>query len=87
MRTAATQKTYAGYKVFSHSSPVYIRVAGAPFRRAAAAGALMEDIERSVSVIRRSYRFASDADKAAALGEFEEGRRVYAKVAARGRDR
>jgi hypothetical protein len=39
---------------------------------------------RNQQFIRKSYRFAKDADRARALGRFEEGRRVFGKVATEG---
>jgi hypothetical protein len=38
----------------------------------------------SVRFIRKNYRFAKDADRALALGWFEDGRRVFGKVATEG---
>ena len=84
LRSGSDAKTDAGYKVFAHSSPIRFRIPGTSFRRADAAGAFVDDIERSQALIRRLYRFASDADKAAALGRFEQGRLVYAKIVAEG---
>ncbi len=81
-RVLSRAKTHAGFTVFAHTSPVYCRIAGTPFRRAAAAGAFVDDIEESMRFIRKNYKFASDADKAVALGRFEQGRSAYAKLAA-----
>jgi hypothetical protein len=82
LRTAASTKTHAGYKVFSHTSPVYLRVAGVNHRVPSSAAVMIASIERSVEIIRSYYHFGSDADRALALGKFEEGRRIYARIAA-----
>jgi hypothetical protein len=79
-RVRSGAKTYAGYTVFAHTSPVYYRIAGTPHRLARAAGAFIDEIEASVRYIRKNYKFASQADQALALGRFEEGRAVYAKL-------
>jgi hypothetical protein len=80
-RIAGRTKTHAGFTVFAHSSPVYYRVANTPSRRAEAAGTFIDELEESVRFIRKNYRFASDADRAVALGRFEQARLYYAKVA------
>jgi hypothetical protein len=61
-----------------------VRVPGTPHRKAEVAGAFVDEIEESMQFIRKSYRFAKDADRALALGRFEEGRRVFGKVATEG---
>ena len=81
-RVSSSTKTHAGYKVFAHSSPVYVRVAGTPPRRAESAGVFIDEIENSVRFIRKNYRFASEADRAIALGRFESARQHFAKLAA-----
>jgi hypothetical protein len=79
-RVESSAKTHAHFGVFAHSSPVYYRVEGTPSRRAEAAGAFVDEIEQSVRFIRKSYKFASEADKAVALGRFEAARRIYGKL-------
>ena len=79
-RVESSAKTHALFGVFAHSSPVYYRVEGTPSRRAEAAGAFVDEIEQSVRLIRKSYKFASEADKAVALGRFEAARRIYGKL-------
>ena len=79
-RVASRAKTHAGYGVFAHTSPVYLRVQGTPSRRAEAAGAFIDEIETAMRDIRKNFRFSSDADRAIALGRFEDGRNVYAKL-------
>jgi hypothetical protein len=82
-RAAGAAKTYAGFVVFAHTSPVYVQAEGAGLRRRAeTAGTFVDEIEESMRVIRKTYKFASDADKAIALGRFEEGRQFYARVVA-----
>jgi hypothetical protein len=81
-RAAGKTKTYAGFTVFAHTSPVYFKVANTPARRAQAPGAFIDEIEESVRFIRKNYRFAGDADRATALGRFEQARRYYAMLAA-----
>jgi hypothetical protein len=81
LRTGSDAKTEAGYKVFAHTSALRFRVPGAPFRRSEAAGGFVDDIERSLALIRKLYRFSSEAERAAALGRFQEGRRAYGKIA------
>ncbi|MGH2396145.1 MAG: CehA/McbA family metallohydrolase [bacterium] len=79
-RVASQSKTHAGYTIFAHTSPVYFRIKGTLARRAEAAGAFVDEIEASVRFIRKSYRFASEADRALALGRFEQGREFYARL-------
>jgi hypothetical protein len=79
-RIESSAKTHAGTGVFAHTSPVYIRVEGTPFRRAEAAGGFIDEIEESVRYVRKSYKFASEADKAIALGRFEASRKIYGKL-------
>ena len=81
-RVAGKTKTYAGFTVFAHTSPIYLRVANTPARRAQAAGAFIDEIEESMRFIRKKYRFAGDADRAVAMGRFEQARQHYAKLAA-----
>jgi hypothetical protein len=81
-RVSSQTKTHAGFGIFAHSSPIYFRVSNTSSRRAEAAGAFIDEIEESVRFIRKSYRFASDADRAIALGRFEKARRFYAKLVA-----
>jgi hypothetical protein len=81
-RVSSRFKTHAGHTVFAHTGPIYYQVANTPARRAHAAGAFVDEIEQSVRFIRKSYRFANDADKAIAVGRFEQARQVYAKLAA-----
>jgi len=83
-RVASQAKTHAGYTVFAHTTPVHYRVPGTRFRRAEAAGAFVDEIEESMRIIRKSYKFASEADRALALGRFEQGRNFYAKLVAQG---
>jgi len=83
-RVSGGGQTHAGSTVFAHSSPVYVRVPGTPRRRAEVAGAFVDEIEESIQFIRKSFRFAKDADRALVLGRFEEGRKAFAKVAAEG---
>ncbi|MGH9840278.1 MAG: CehA/McbA family metallohydrolase [Blastocatellia bacterium] len=83
-RVASGSKTHTGYTVFAHSSPVYLNVQGTPSRRAEAAGKFVDEIEGAISFIRKRYRFASEADKALALGRFEQGKNFYAKLIAQG---
>jgi hypothetical protein len=80
-RVAGGGQTHAGSTVFAHTSPIYVRIPGTPQRRAEDAGSFIDEIEESIQFIRKSYRFAKDADRALALGRFEEGTRAFAKVA------
>jgi hypothetical protein len=79
-RVESSAKTHALFGVFAHTSPVYYRLEGTSSRRAEAAGAFVDEIEQSVRFIRKSYKFASEADKAVALGKFEAARRIYGKL-------
>ncbi|MBI1790165.1 MAG: carboxypeptidase regulatory-like domain-containing protein [Acidobacteria bacterium] len=83
-RAVSRAKTHALTTVFAHTSPVYLRIEGTPHRRAQDAGAFVDEIEESLRFIRKSYKFASQADLAVAVGRFEQGRRVYGKLAAEG---
>ena len=80
-RVSGNTRTYAGFRVYAHSSPVYLRVAGAPFRRASAAGAFIDEIEDSKRFIRKSYKFSSQSDLALAVGRFEAGRDAFIRLA------
>ncbi|MFN7918635.1 MAG: CehA/McbA family metallohydrolase [Bryobacteraceae bacterium] len=81
-RVTGSAKTYAGYPVFAHTSPVYVRVPSTSYRRAEAIGAFMDEISASMRTIRKSFRFSSDAERALAIGRFEEGRRALGKLIA-----
>ena len=81
-RVESSAKTHAAFGVFAHTSPVYYRLPDAPFRRAEAAGAFVDEIEESVRYLRKNYKFASQADKAVALGRFEVARKIYGGLAA-----
>jgi hypothetical protein len=83
-RVASRSKTHAGYSVFAHTSPVYYKVEGTSSRQAAAAGTFVDEIEESIRFVRKNYRFSNEADKALALGRFEQGRNIYAKLIAQG---
>jgi hypothetical protein len=52
-------------------------VADKPHRKAGVAGSFVDEIEESMQVMGENYRFAKDADRASALGRFDEGRRVF----------
>lgn len=79
-RISGPEKTYAGFPVFAHTGPVYLRVPDTPFRRAEALGACVDELDRSMRIIRKSYRFDSDAQRALAVGKFAEGRAAFAKL-------
>jgi hypothetical protein len=83
-RVAGGGQTHAGSAVFAHTSPIYVNVPGTPHRKAEAAGAFVDEIEESIQFIRKTYRFAKDADRALALGRFEEGRRAFGKLSGNG---
>jgi hypothetical protein len=83
-RVSGGGQTHAGSTVFAHTSPVYVRVPGTPHRKAEVAGSFVDEIEESMQFIRKNYRFAKDADRALALGRFDEGRQVFGKVANQG---
>ena len=44
----------------------------------------VDEIDESMRFVRKNYRFASEADKALALGRFEQGRQIYAKLVSQG---
>lgn len=79
-RVMGTAKTYAGFPVFAHTSPVYLRIDGAPHRRAEAIGGFLDEIDASMRTIRKSFRFTGDAQRALAVGKFEEGRKAFARL-------
>lgn len=83
-RVGGNTKTGGGYTVFAHSSPVYLDLEGSPPRHAEAAGKFVDQIEESVRYLRKNYRFGSEADKAEALRQYEQGRMYYAKLVAKG---
>ncbi|MFN7933597.1 MAG: CehA/McbA family metallohydrolase [Bryobacteraceae bacterium] len=79
-RVSGSAKTYAGYPVFAHTSPVYLRVDGTPYRKAEAIGACVDEVERSMRLIAKTYRFDSDGQRAMAVGKFREGREAFARL-------
>lgn len=83
-RISGPGKTYAGFPVFAHTSPVYLRVPDTSFRRAEAIGAAIDEIDRSMRVIGKSYRFDNDAQRALAVGKFKEGRESFSRLLVNG---
>lgn len=79
-RISGGAKTYAGYPVFAHTSPVYLRYEGTPHRRAEAVGSFIDEIDSSMRTIRKSFRFDSDAQRALALGKFDDGKKSFARL-------
>jgi hypothetical protein len=79
-RVSGNGRTHANFRVFAHTSPVYVQVAGTPGRSAEAAGAFVDEIERSIELIRKSYKFAKDADRATAQGQFLSARKIYQRI-------
>jgi len=79
-RVTGGAKTHAGYPAFAHASPVYVKVEGTAARRAEDAGAFVDELEESSRLIHKRCKFRSDADKAVALGRFEEGRSLFARL-------
>ncbi|MEX2260604.1 MAG: CehA/McbA family metallohydrolase [Bryobacteraceae bacterium] len=79
-RVRSSAKTHAGTKVFAHTGPIYLRIPGAPYRQAESCGAFIDEIEESKRFIRKSYKFASQADLAIALGRFDKGRERYIEL-------
>lgn len=81
-RVGGSAKTARGYDLYGHTGPVWLKAGRPPRRRAESAAWFVSDIQRSMEFIRKSYRFAKEADMALALGRFEQGRRFYARLAA-----
>jgi hypothetical protein len=79
-RVQSSAHSHGGARVFAHTGPVYVRVAGTPYRRAEAAGRFIDEIEESQELIRKTYKFASDADRAVAVGRFGSAAEVYAGI-------
>lgn len=79
-RVTGAARTYAGFPVFAHTSPIYFRVDGTPHRRAEAIGAFLDEIDASKRAIHKSFRFNGDAQRALAVGKFDEGRKAFAKL-------
>ena len=79
-RVSGAAKTYAGFPVFAHTSPVYLRIEGTPFRRAGSIGGFIDEIDRSARIIRKNFKFESDAQKALAVGKFDDGRRAFGRL-------
>jgi hypothetical protein len=77
-RVTGGEKTYAGYPAFAHTSPVYLRIHNTRHWRSEARGAFIDEIEESKRLIRKSFKFASDSDRAIAIGRFEEAQRKLA---------
>ena len=80
-RVHSNARSRGGARVFGHTSPIYVRVTGTPFRKAEAAGRFIDEIEDSLLFVRKKYKFASEADRAVALGRFHNALEVYHKVA------
>ena len=76
-RVTGGEKTYAGYPAFAHTSPVYLRIPNTRYWRSEAKGAFIDEIEESKRLIRKSFKFASDAERAIAVGRFEEAQRKF----------
>ncbi len=79
-RIAGNTLSATGYQVFAHTNPIYLNTGFPSARIQPAARELVEQIEKSIGFIRKNYAFASEADKALALGQFEEGKNFYAKL-------
>lgn len=79
-RTSGGPKTFAGFHPFAHTGPVYVRVPGTSHRRAEAIGSLMDELSRSMRTIAKSFRFRNDAERALAVGKFEQARRAYGNL-------
>ena len=73
-------KTYAEYPVFAHTSPVYLRVEETWFRKTERIGACLEEVDRSMRLIAKSYRFENDGQRALAIGKFRQGREAFGKM-------
>ena len=80
-RVGGTTVTRRGFPVFAHTNPVYLETPQPPGKRQESARAWAAEIEDSMRFVRKNYLFAHEADKALALGRFEEGRRFYAQLA------
>lgn len=83
-RVAGRTATRTGYPVFAHTGPVFIKTDRTFDGRAEAARAVVAQIDNSIGFIRKNYQFASQTDKALALGRFEQGREFYARLAGEG---
>ncbi len=67
----------AGIPVVAHTSPVYIRVAGAPRRSAEDAAFLAQWVDEAIGWARTSARFESERQREEVVALFERARRVY----------
>jgi hypothetical protein len=83
-RISGGGKSHAGSTIFAHTSPIYVSVPGRPHRRAEVAGTFVDEIEDSMNLIRKTFKFAKDADRAVALGRFEDARKAFGKLAVEG---
>jgi hypothetical protein len=79
---AGGTKTRFGFAVFAHTNPVYVDHDRPSSLRAGAARGWARQITTSMDFMRKSYRFANEADQAIALGRFEQGLQYYAKLSA-----
>ena len=68
--------------VYAHTSPVLVGTGRPAHRVGEAAGAFARSIEASSRTIGRYNRFTTDAQRSEVLHLFEEGRKVYAGLAA-----
>ncbi len=83
-RVGGATMTRLGYPVFAHTNPVYYSGVPPTALRQEAARAWAGEIESSMRFLQKNFRFAYEADRAFALGRFEEGRRFYAGLAREG---
>ncbi|HLJ11183.1 MAG TPA: CehA/McbA family metallohydrolase [Planctomycetaceae bacterium] len=71
-RLAQAPQNEFGKPLFSHTSPIYVEIAGARIFNPAAARDLVASIERSVRRVEDMARFADNAEKACVLQVYHE---------------
>ena len=76
--------TEFNYRVFAHTSPVYVQQGSASWLRREAPAYWVQEIDRSLRYIRQNYHFASQADEAIAAGLFLEAQDLYRRLRVEG---
>ena len=80
-RTFGSARDSFGHAVYAHSSPVYVGTGLPAGKAGAAAVSFARGIESSRDLIRQFNRFTKDSQREEVLHLFEEGRKVYQKLA------
>ena len=83
-RVGSKTLTDFDYRVFGHTSPIYVQQGVSSCLRPESAAYRVQEIQRSIRFIRQNYRFASEGDAAVASGLFREAQNQYRRLSAGG---